>query len=191
LTSVSLLGRLREQSHQDDWSRFVAIYRPFIERFIRLDENLAADTDDICQEVLAAVAQHLPAFRRQRDGSFRAWLKTLTANQVALFWRKRQSQRKVGITGAQQLADSLSDPHNELSLAWDREYDHYLIRRLQAMVRSEFSESSWQAFTLRVLDEKSSSDVAEALGLSRNAVDVAKSRVLSRLRQEAAELLDF
>lgn len=191
MTSVSLLGRLREQSHQDDWSRFVAIYRPFIERFIRLDENLAADTDDICQEVLAAVAQHLPAFRRQRDGSFRAWLKTLTANQVALFWRKRQSQRKVGITGAQQLADSLSDPHNELSLAWDREYDHYLIRRLQAMVRSEFSESSWQAFTLRVLDEKSSSDVAEALGLSRNAVDVAKSRVLSRLRQEAAELLDF
>jgi RNA polymerase sigma-70 factor (ECF subfamily) len=166
LTSVSLLGRLREQSHQDDWSRFVAIYRPFIERFIRLDENLAADTDDICQEVLAAVAQHLPAFRRQRDGSFRAWLKTLTANQVALFWRKRQSQRKVGITGAQQLADSLSDPHNELSLAWDREYDHYLIRRLQAMVRSEFSESSWQAFTLRVLDEKSSSDVAEALSRS-------------------------
>ena len=83
------------------------------------------------------------------------------------------------------------DPRSELSLVWDREYDHYLVGRLQALVRSEFSESTWQAFTLRVLDGKTSAEVAESLGLSRNAVDVAKSRVLSRLRQEAAELLDF
>jgi len=191
LTSLSLLGRLQEKSQHDDWSRFVVIYKPFIERFIRLDATLAADAEDICQEVLAKVARHLPGFRRQRDGSFRTWLKTLTANQVSLFWRKRQSQQKIGKSGAQPLLEGLSDPQNELSLAWDREYDHYLICRLQAIVRSEFSATTWRAFTLRVLEEKTSAEVAADLGLSKNAVDIAKSRVLSRLRQEAAGLLDL
>ena len=191
LTSLSLLGRLQEKSQHDDWSRFVSIYRPFVERFIRLDATLAADAEDICQEVLAKVAQHLPRFRRQRDGSFRTWLKTLTANQVSLFWRKRQSQQKIGKPGTQPLLEALSDPRNELSQAWDREYDHYLMCRLQAIVRSEFSATTWRAFTLRVLEGKTSAEVAAELGLSKNAVDIAKSRVLSRLRQEAAGLLDL
>jgi RNA polymerase sigma-70 factor (ECF subfamily) len=141
--------------------------------------------------VFAKVAQHLPRFRRQRDGSFRTWLKTLTANQVSLFWRKRQSRQKIGKPGAQPLLEALCDPDNDLSRAWDREYDHYLICRLQAIVRSEFSETTWRAFTLRVLEEKTSAEVAADLGLSKNAVDIAKSRVLSRLRQEAAGLLDL
>ena len=70
LTSLSLLDRLQERSHRDDWTRFVDIYKPFIEHFIRLDAAFAAETDDICQEVLAKVNQHVVSFRRQRDGSF-------------------------------------------------------------------------------------------------------------------------
>ena len=154
LTSVSLLGRLQEKSQHDNWSRFVAVYTPFIERFIRLDAALAADAEDICQEVLAKVAQHLPRFRRQRDGSFRTWLKTLTANQVRLFWRKRHSQQKLGKPRAQPLLEALLDPRNELSQVWDREYDQYLVCRLQAIVRSEFSATTWRAFTFAFLKEK-------------------------------------
>jgi RNA polymerase sigma-70 factor, ECF subfamily len=190
LTSLSLLGRLQEKSHHDDWSRFVAIYKPFIERFIRLDMTLAADAEDISQEVLAKVVQHLPSFRRQRDGSFRAWLKTLTANQVALFWRRRQSRQKIGKSGAQSLVEDLPDPNSELSKAWDREYNHYLLCRLQAIIRADFTETTWRAFTLRVLEERTTAEVAAELGLSKNAVDIAKSRVLNRLRQEAAGLLE-
>ena len=88
LTSLSLLDRLRRQPAQDDWTRLVAIYKPFVERFIRLDSALAADADDICQEVLRKLVEHLPRFKRQRDGSFRAWLKTVTVNEVNHFWRR-------------------------------------------------------------------------------------------------------
>lgn len=189
LTSLSLLDRLQERSHRDDWSRFVGIYKPFIERFIRLDATLAAEADDICQEVLAKVTQHVASFRRRRDGSFRAWLKTLTANEVRLFWRKRHRRQKIG-DGGQPLVDALSDPNNELSRAWDREYNQYLIGRLLEIVRPEFSTTTWRAFRLRVLEGKTSSEIAAELGLSNNAVVIAKSRVLSRLRQEAAGLLD-
>ena len=191
LTSLSLLGRLQAKSEHDDWSRFVAMYTPFIERFIRLDATMAVDAEDICQEVLAKVAQHLAGFRRQRDGSFRTWLRTLTANQVRLFWRKRQCRQKIGKPGAPPLLEALLDPRNDLSQLWDREYDQYLVGRLQATVRPEFSESTWRAFTLRVLEGKTSAEAAAELGVSKNAVDIAKSRVLSRLRQEAAGLLDL
>ncbi len=191
VTSQSLLHRLRDEPQHEDWSRFMAVYKPFIERFIRLDAALAADAEDICQEVLAKVVQHLPRFHRQRDGSFRTWLKTLTANEVKLFWRKRQVQRKVGNVEIQPLAEALANPRNELSLAWDREHDHYLVCRLQAIVEPEFSTLTWRAFALRVLEGKTSAEVAAELGLSKNAVDIAKSRVLSRLRQEADGLLDL
>ena len=70
LTSVSLLGRLQGKSQHDDWSRFIGIYTPFIERFIRLDADMAADAEDICQEVLAKVAQHLPAFAGNATARF-------------------------------------------------------------------------------------------------------------------------
>ena len=191
LTSVSLLGRLQEKSQHDDWSRFVAVYTPFIERFIRLDAALAADAEDICQEVLAKVAQHLPRFRRQRDGSFRTWLKTLTANQVSCFGENGIVNRSSGNRGLSRYWKPCWIRDNELSQVWDREYDQYLVCRLQAIVRSEFSATTWRAFTLRVLEGKTSAEVAAELGVSKNAVDIAKSRVLSRLRQEAAGLLDL
>ena len=190
-TSLSLLDRLRQQTFQDDWLRFVAVYKPFIEHFIRFDASLAADAEDVCQDVLAKVAEHLPRFQRQRDGSFRAWLKTITVNQVNLFWRRRQRERKIGLVGEQSLIDGLLDPRNELSQIWDREYNRHVLRRLIDLVQAEFSPTTWEAFRLRVLEEKSTDEVACELRLSKNAVDIAKSRVLNRLRREAAELLDM
>lgn len=190
-TSLSLLDRLQRGSEGDDWQRLVEIYHPFIKRFIRLDAVLAADADDICQETLAKIAAHLPKFERQRDGSFRAWLKTITVNQVKLFFRKRQSERRAVPREGAAALESLAEPNSELSQAWDREYANHVLCRLSELVRADFSASTWEAFRLRVLDEKSTSEVAARLGMSSNAVDVAKSRVLARLRREAAGLLDF
>src|SRR5262245_3535377 len=113
-TSQSLLDRLRQQPVQDDWTRLVALYQPFIERFIRLDAKLSADAEDICQEVLRKLVEHLPRFQRQRDGSFRAWLKTITVNEVNYFWRRRARERNVAGEQDRLLCEGLSDPSNEL-----------------------------------------------------------------------------
>ncbi len=189
LTSLSLLDRLRRQPAQDDWTRLVAIYKPFVERFIRLDSALAADADDICQEVLRKLVEHLPHFERQRDGSFRAWLKTVTVNEVNHFWRRSaRDGRRAGAVPL--LADALQDPHNELSQQWDREHTNHLLAQLQDLIAAEFSPQTWQAFRMRVFEEKSTAEVAGMLGLSKNAVDIAKSRVLARLRQESQHLID-
>lgn len=190
LTSISLLDRLRREPVHEDWTRFVALYQPFIERFIRLDPALSADAQDICQEVMTKLVEHLPRFRRERDGSFRAWLKTITVNEVNHYWRRRNRGRNIGGDEGQVLGAALRDPRNELNQLWEREYCGHVLRRLQELVEPEFSSTTWRAFCLRVLEEKSTEEAATTLGISKNAVDIAKSRVLARLREEAAELIE-
>ena len=58
------------------------------------------------------------------------------------------------------------------------------------MLRPQFEPSTWQAFRRVALDGVPPDQAAAELGLSVNAVFIAKSRVLSRLRQEGAGLLD-
>ena len=57
-------------------------------------------------------------------------------------------------------------------------------------VQSDFAPATWQAFLRHVLEGKPAAQVAEELGLSLNSVLLAKSRVLKRLRQELAGLVD-
>jgi RNA polymerase sigma-70 factor (ECF subfamily) len=190
LTSLSLLDRLQTNQSQQDWFRFVEVYEPFIRRFIRIDPRLAADVDDVCQEVMRKIISYLPRFERGRNGSFRTWLKTVTVNEVNSYWRRkfRDANRNSPMDALR--IESLADPSNGLSKEWDREHGRHVLRRLQELVKSEFAPTTWRAFELRVIEERSSAEVAAVMGISRNAVDIAKSRVLARLRREAAGLLE-
>jgi RNA polymerase sigma-70 factor (ECF subfamily) len=58
------------------------------------------------------------------------------------------------------------------------------------LVEPEFTPSTWRAFRRVVLEGAPPTAVAAELGTSVNAVFIAKSRVLQRLRQEARGLLD-
>ena len=86
--------------------------------------------------------------------------------------------------------DQLEDPASDLSREWDREHDSYVARKLLDYVEPEFRPATWQAFRRLVLDGAAPQAVAEELSLSVNAVLIAKSRVLRRLRQEALGLID-
>jgi RNA polymerase sigma factor (sigma-70 family) len=189
-TSLSLLDRLQQRQHQEDWTRFVEIYEPFIRRFIRMAPALAADADDICQEVMRKIISHLSRFKRSREGSFRCWLKTITVNEVNAYWRRKVRERKVNAGTDNLIIESLADPKNSLSEEWDREHERHVLRRIQELIEPEFTRTTWRAFQLRVLDGRASDDVAGILQISRNAVDIAKSRVLARLRRESAGFLD-
>lgn len=58
------------------------------------------------------------------------------------------------------------------------------------LIRGDFSEATWQAFSRVVVAGETASAVAAALGVSENAVYMARHRVLARLRQELEGLLD-
>ena len=57
-------------------------------------------------------------------------------------------------------------------------------------MQGDFAPATWQAFRRHVLEGEPAGQVAEELGLSLNSVLLAKSRVLKRLRQELAGLVE-
>ena len=186
-TSCTLLDRLRDGADDQAWRRLVDLYTPLIQGWLGRYDLPAADVEDLTQEVMTALVRELPDFRRQRAGSFRLWLKTITINRLRGFWRGRNN-RPVGGGGSDflKLLEQLEDPASQLSGVWDREHDRHVTQRLLQMIEVEFEATTWQAFRRQVVDGFRAAAVAAELNISVNAVLLAKSRVLRRLRQEIA-----
>ena len=70
------------------------------------------------------------------------------------------------------------------------ENDLHVLRHLFSQVQPEFQPQTWQAFQMVMLQGARPAEVAVRLGMSVNAVLLAKSRILARLRQEAVGLID-
>lgn len=190
-TSVSLLERAGRRDPPTSWSELVAIYDPLLRCWLARFDLQGSDADDVVQEVFAYLAAELPQFDHNgRTGAFRAWLRSILLHRIRKFWRNRQRSPIVsGDTEVWARWDELEDPASGLSGLWDREHDQHLARELLQRVRSRFSESTWRAFEKTVLDEKPPAEVAAELGLSVNAVCIAKSRVLQELRREGRGLI--
>lgn len=189
-TSVSLLDRLRAGQPEDtDWSRMQDIYLPLIQRWLSRVPGLAGEADDLAQEVFLVVIRELPAFERRREGSFRAWLRTITVNRARNHCKRRDRRPSVAQGVAEGFLDQMADPASDLAREWDREHDRHVMRRLLSAVRPDFKPSTWEAFRRLALDGLPAARVAEELGMPENAVLLARSRVLRRLRQEAGDLL--
>jgi RNA polymerase sigma factor (sigma-70 family) len=190
-TPVSLLDRLSDRDDAEAWQRFVALYTPFIRGWLRRDPKLFADADDLVQEVLAAASRDLSGFERQRAGSFRAWLRTITVNRIRAHWKSRRFDplAQPGRVHGDWLAE-LADPTSSLSRQWDQEHDAHVLRRLLEQVASDFEPTTLRAFDQVVLHGRKSAEVSTELKLSRNAILLAKSRVLQRLRELGRGLID-
>ncbi|HEY7309416.1 MAG TPA: sigma-70 family RNA polymerase sigma factor [Gemmataceae bacterium] len=191
-TSATLLERLRDRADAEAWQRLVDLYQPLLTGWLRRHALQVADVDDLVQEVLATVASEAPRFRHSgRPGAFRHWLRTILANRLREFWRARRLRpAATGDSDFVQMLDQLEDADSGLSHLWEQEHDQHVARRLLDMIEPQFAPSTWQAFRRVVLDGARPDAVAEELGLTLNAVFIAKSRVLQRLRQEARDLLD-
>jgi RNA polymerase sigma-70 factor (ECF subfamily) len=190
-TSASLLERLRTAPDEAAWRRLDDLYRPLIRRWLQKDPTLREEADDIVQEVMSVLVRELPGFQRQRTGSFRRWLRTVTAHRLAAHCRSRRGRpQALGAPLDESPLTQLADPNSELSRLWDEEHDRYVLRRLMDLIEPRFEPSTLAAFRRVALDGASAEQAADELGLSVGAVWLAKSRVLSRLRQEAEGLID-
>jgi RNA polymerase sigma-70 factor (ECF subfamily) len=190
-TPLSLLDRLQGQPAQADWQRLVELYTPLLRDWLCRHPALRQEADDLVQEILRSVVAKVPEFRRQRAGSFRRWLQVITVNRVNLYWRSHRGRPPaVGGYEAEFLLADLADPDRPLDHAIDQEYNRYVLRRLVQLIEAEFRPQTWRAFQRHVLDGLPPVAVAAELGVSENAVLIARSRVLKRLREEAQGLTD-
>lgn len=190
-TSISLLQRLGEAPDGDDWRQLVDDYVPMVKRWLRQNGVTDADADDIVQEVMTVLVNRVGEFQRQRTGSFRRWVRTITINCMRDHLRKRQrSPQPAGGSDMVQILNALEDDHSQLTQRWEREHGQRLLEILLRRVRREFREQTWRAFSMAAIENVPTESIAEQLGISMNAVFVAKSKVLRRIREEGAGLLE-
>jgi RNA polymerase sigma-70 factor (ECF subfamily) len=163
------------------WRRLAQLYGPLVYRWCRRSGLGAPDAEDVLQEVFLTVATRIGEFQPdQQEGSFRGWLRTITRHKVG-DWMRRQA-RSPHTGGGPEVQQMLLDaPAPEADA--DPPETGALYHRALALIREEFEESTWQAFWRVVVEARSTADVAAALGISRNAVYIARCRVLRRLRE--------
>jgi len=192
LTSKSLLVKARDRSDQAAWRRLTELYEPLIERWVRPHVAQRADAEDLVQEVMTTLVRELPGFdHNERPGAFRAWLRSITVHRLHAYWEKRNARpASAGGPDLREALAQLADPTSALSESWDEEHDRHVTESLLKSIRLEFQPATWRAFEHQVQDGQPASDVARELGISVNAVLIAKSRVLKRLREKAAGLVD-
>jgi RNA polymerase sigma factor (sigma-70 family) len=190
-TSASLLERLRTAPDEAAWRRLDDLYRPLIRHWLLRDPTLGDEAEDVVQEVMGVLVRELPDFERRRPGSFRRWLRTVTAHRLAAHYRARQNRPvALGSPDGEGPLTQLADPTSDLSRLWDEEHDRHVLRRLMDMIAPLFEPTTLAAFRRVAFDGVRPAQAAEELGLSLNAVLLAKSRVLNKLRQEAEGLID-
>jgi RNA polymerase sigma-70 factor (ECF subfamily) len=190
-TSGTLLGRLTGSPTDDDWRRLDELYRPLLRGWVARAGVPASDADDLVQDVLLVVFRKIAKFEWRGQGAFRAWLRAILAHELRDYFRG-QKNRPIATGGSdfQSWLDELESRDSALSRLLDREHDEHVVASLLQTVQGDFAPMTWQAFLRHVQEGEPAGQVAEALGLSLNSVLLAKSRVLKRLRQEAAGLVE-
>ena len=184
-TPATLLERLRRPGDSQAWAQFVQLYTPLLYRWARQIGLDATEAADRVQDVFVTLLKTLPEFRYDGRRSFRAWLCTLARN------RFRDARRKHAPVPAGSFIDALvqpgSDPADEVDAV---EYRQYLADRALQLAKREFAAETWQAFWGVVVDGRPAQDVATELGITPNAVYLARARVLRRLREALTGFLD-
>lgn len=167
------------------------MYGPLLRRWIRRYDVQESDADDVVQEVLVAVSMDVGRFEHEgAPGAFRGWLKVILINRLREHWRARDRMPRVTGSDVDARLAQLEDPNSDASRVWDRQHDEHVLARLLDLAEPNFATSTWRAFQRVALEGARADEVARELEISLNAVFVAKSRVLSRLRAEAAGLVD-
>jgi RNA polymerase sigma-70 factor (ECF subfamily) len=173
------------------WERIVNLYQPMIHAWLQRLSVPPQEAADLAQEVMAVVVKELPGFAHAgHPGSFRGWLRAITVNRVRAFLRRGRWRERALSGEVFNFLDQLTDPNSTLTQEWNAEHDAHVVRRILAMVETDFEATTVRIFHRLVLHEAQPAVVAAELGMPIAAVYGAKSRVLQRIRREAEGLLN-
>jgi RNA polymerase sigma-70 factor (ECF subfamily) len=184
-TSSSLLIRLRRPGDSVAWDRFARLYTPLIYGWGRRAGLQSTDAADLVQDVLTTLIRKLPEFQYEKGRSFRAWLRTVTLNK----WRdaaRRRASRPADRGGP---VIDVAEPSDE-DTPTETEYRAQLVARALEIMQADFQPTTWRACWELVVVGRPAADIARDLGISANAVYLAKGRVLRHLRKELDGLLE-
>lgn len=165
------------------------LYAPLVVHWCRRSGLKSDDVDDVVQDIFVSVSKQLDRFRTdQPQATFRGWLRVITQRRIADHFRHiaHAPQAVGGTTAARRLHD-VPEPLADDPDAESEETG--IVQRAIELIRSDFQAKTWTAFKRTAMENAAPHDVARELGMTAAAVQMAKARVLRRLREELAGLV--
>jgi RNA polymerase sigma-70 factor, ECF subfamily len=145
----------------------VALCGPVAYRWCRQAGVPRDDTPDLVQDIFAAVALHIAAFRRDRPGdSFTAWLRTITNNKTRNYYRARQGRAAArGGSDAQERLLQVPDLPEPSGSSDSHQLRDLIMPIGLELVRGEFEDRMWEAFR-RAIEGQPPAEIAADMGMA-------------------------
>jgi len=190
-TEPALLERLRNASDPLAWEEFFDRYWRLIYAYAKRRDCSDNSAEEIVQDVMLTVYQKRGVFCYDSSrGRFRSWLGGVVRNHVSE--RRRKPSERIRAVGGNE-KDDLEQFESREALPddlWEAHFENSVLAILLDMVRREFSPETYQAFELVTWHRLSGEEVAKIVGISRNAVYLARRRVLGRMKELGATYRD-
>jgi len=177
-----------------DDSAFEAIVQRYQERVFRLASRLTSDSEapDVLQDTFLQVYRHLPSFRG--DSQFGTWLYRIATN-AALMHRRARARRpadSLDMYLPQFEADgrhAATPAELQVASCADEMLDRQVLAQKARDVIARLPDLYREAFVLRDLEELSTAQVAQALGIESSTVRQRVHRARLMLRGYLSELV--
>src|SRR5215475_11498988 len=191
MAATSLTGvdesQLVAQARAGDATAFNELVRRYEGKIFRLAQHVTQnreDAEDVLQETFLKAYEHLDQFKG--DSKFYTWIVRIAVNQALMKLRRRKTDKSVSLD---ETIDTGDDTVTREIAAWGEDPEQQFSREelgeiLDGAIQS-LAPAYRSVFLLRDVDDLSTEDTAEALGLSVPAV---KSRLL-RARLQLREKL--
>ncbi len=173
--TTGLLQDVKEGDTQA-WAFLVEMYSPVIFLWCR-QRGLSSDqAQDVGQETWTRVWSSVGRFEKETgQHAFRRWLFTIVRNKIIDTQRKRKER---ALTAPDDVTLPNRTDHEEPPGV------ELLFTKVVEWISSKYREHNWKAFILCYAEGLDRDEVARSLGLTRNQVDLACSRILRALKEE-------
>lgn len=172
------------------WELFDERFRSSIVRFAR-KLGLGSDrAEDVAQETLIAFVEAFRDGRYDKErGRLSSWLFGIAYRKVLRARRESARDRQQAPLQSTSFWDEQAS-EDEASRQWELAWKKSVLEKCLERVREEVHERTYRAFALVALEHRDPADVARELDVTRNAVFIAKHRVLKRVRELQREFED-
>jgi RNA polymerase sigma-70 factor, ECF subfamily len=175
------------QARKGDDRAFAELVKRYEAKIFRLAQHITQnreDAEDVLQETFLRAYEHLDQF--QGNSKFYTWVVRIAVNQALMKLRRRRTDKSVSLD---ETIDTGEDTVTREIAAWDEDPEQRFSREelgeiLDSAIQT-LAPTYRSVFLLRDVDDLSTEETAEALGLSVPAV---KSRLL-RARLQLREKL--
>ena len=180
ITRKTLLMRAVDQTDEKAWEDFIYYYEDFVgivlSRFLLTQEDKA----DLQQEILLSLWKNLKSYDAKK-AKFRTWLTRIIQNAALNKVNKNKLKKKLRNPEVKEklIPEKLSDFEEIVEKEWMAYVSTLAFERIKDL----FSENAIESFNLS-LDNVSTEDIAEQLGISRDSVYKMRARVIKRLQDE-------